>query len=201
MSQAAPDDLPPDVQRVRLWDPALRLFHWVLAILVVANWLLGQFGPSVMTLHFTLGYAIAGLLVFRLVWGIVGPAPARFTSFVRGPRAVFGYARGMFHRQPSYWSGHNPLGALSVVALIVVLAVQVGTGLISDPDDFINVGPLASEVSSATSRAAVGWHHLGATLILLLVVLHVAVILFYRIWKREDLVRPMLTGWKLVRRR
>lgn len=188
-------------ERVRVWDPALRLFHWLLAVLVIANWLLGQFGPNVMTLHFWLGYAILALLVFRVVWGFVGPEPARFRSFLRGPGAIIGYARGMFRRAPSHWPGHNPLGALSVVAMLVALSVQVGTGLISDPLDYVNYGPLSDKVDSDTARKAVGWHRLGGNIIFLLVVVHLAVILFYRLWKNEDLIRPMITGWKWVRRR
>lgn len=193
--------VPPGAERIRVWDPALRLFHWTLAFLVTASWVLGQFGPSRMTLHFWSGYAIIALLVFRLVWGLVGPRPARFAHFIKGPRAVWGYARGFFSREPSFWDGHNPMGALSVIAMLALLVVQVATGLVSDPDDFINVGPLADQVSRATNKAAVGWHHLGATLILILVVLHVAIVLWYRFWKREDLIRPMITGWKIVRRR
>lgn len=194
-------NLPGDARRVRIWDPALRAFHWLLAALVITTWLLGKFGPSVMTLHFWLGYAILGLLAFRIIWGFVGPEPARFASFLRGPGAIIGYLGHLGRRAPSHWPGHNPLGALSVVAMLLALLFQVGTGLISDPDDFINVGPLAREVASATARKAVGWHHLGGTIILVLVLLHLAVILFYRLWKNEDLVRPMITGWKWVRRR
>lgn len=190
-----------DARRERIWDPALRLFHWSLAILVVANWLLGKIGPSDMTLHFWLGYAVIALLAFRLVWGLVGPAPARFGQFVRGPRAVLSYGREMVRPRPSNWPGHSPVGALAVVAMLAVLVMQVGTGLFADPDDYINVGPLADQVSSDTSRAALRWHHRGADLILVLVILHIAAILFYRLWKREDLVRPMITGWKWVRRR
>ncbi|MCZ0961419.1 cytochrome b/b6 domain-containing protein [Paracoccus benzoatiresistens] len=187
--------------RERIWDPALRAFHWTLAILVVANWLLGKIGPSDMTLHFWLGYAVIGLLLFRLVWGFVGPPSARFGQFVRGPRAVLAYAGEMVRPRPSNWPGHSPIGALAVVAMLVVLILQVITGLFADPEDYINVGPLASQVSSATSRAALRWHHRGADLILILVLLHWAVILFYRLWKRENLVDPMITGWKWVRRR
>lgn len=190
-----------EARRVRVWDPALRLFHWLLATLVILNWLLGQFGPDVMTLHFWFGYTILALLVFRLIWGFVGPEPARFSSFIRGPGAIIAYLRHIGSRSPSHWPGHNPLGALSVVAMIAALLFQVGTGLISDPEDFINVGPLADKVASTTAVKAVGWHNLGALVILLLVLMHVAVILFYRIWKNEDLVRPMITGWKWVRRR
>ncbi len=191
----------PAPQEVIIWDPLLRGFHWLLAFFVTCSWLLGHFGPAVMTLHFWSGYMIIALLGFRLVWGFAGPEPARFSSFVRGPGAVMDYAGHMFARQPSYWPGHNPLGALSVIAMLAVLVMQVTTGLISDPEDFINLGPLADRVSSTTAKKAVGWHHLGATLILILVLLHVGVILFYRHWKHEDLVRPMLTGKKLVRRK
>ena len=187
-------------QRERIWDPALRAFHWALALLVVSNWLLGKIGPSDMTLHFWMGYGVIALLVFRLVWGFVGPAPARFTRFVRGPRAVLGYAREMVRPRPSHWPGHSPVGALAVLAMLAVLVLQVTTGLFADPDDYINVGPLAGQVSSATSRMALQWHHRGADLILILVLLHWAVIAFYRFWKQEDLVRPMINGWKWVRR-
>lgn len=187
------------VREARLWDPLLRGFHWLLAFFVISAWLLGQFGPNNMKLHFWCGYVVAGLLIFRLIWGFVGPAPARFSHFLRGPGAVSSYARHILLREPSYWPGHNPLGALSVIGMLAVLAAQVTTGLISDPEDFINTGPLAGKVSHDTATAAVGWHHLGATLILLLVVLHIGVILFYRFWKREDLVTPMITGKKLVR--
>ena len=188
-------------QREKVWDPALRVFHWSLAILVMANWLLGQFGPTDMTLHFWLGYGVIALLAFRLVWGFVGPPSARFSGFLRGPRAVAAYLPEMMRRRPSRWPGHSPVGALAVVAMLAVLILQVTTGLFADPGDFINVGPLASEVSSGTARMALRWHHRGADLILILVLLHWAALLFYRLWKHEDLVRPMITGWKLVRRR
>jgi len=198
---AGTDPRPRPVREAVVWDPLLRVFHWSLAFFVILGWCLGQFGPAKMTLHFWCGYVVAGLLIFRLVWGFIGPPEARFAQFLRGPGAVSGYLRGMLMREPSYWPGHNPLGALSVIAMLAVLAAQVTSGLISDPDDYINVGPLASYVAPATRSKAVGWHEFGANLVLVLVLLHVAVILFYRFWKREDLVRPMLTGRKRVRDR
>lgn len=187
-------------QKVKLWDPLLRGFHWLLAFFVIAAWCLGKFGPLVMTLHFWCGYMVIALLAFRLLWGFVGPEPARFSSLVPRPRATLGYLGRLGTREPSYWHGHNPLGALSALAMLAALVAQVATGLIADPEDFINVGPLASKVGGATSVKAVGWHHLGATVIAVLVVLHLAAILYYRFWKREDLVKPMITGWKDVRR-
>lgn len=186
---------------IRIWDPALRVFHWLLAGLVIANWLLGQFGPNIMTLHFWLGYTIIALLVFRVIWGFVGPESARFSSLFHTPHAVLGYLRNLGTRQPSHWPGHNPLGALAVIAMLLALCWQVGTGLITDPEDFVNVGPLAGVVGSDIATKADAWHALGANIILVLVLLHVAAVLFYRAWKNEDLIRPMLTGWKWVRRR
>ncbi|WBU63139.1 cytochrome b/b6 domain-containing protein [Paracoccus aerodenitrificans] len=182
-----------------IWDPLLRVFHWLLAGFVIAAWLLGKYGPNVMTWHFWCGYVVTGLLLFRLVWGFVGPPEARFSHFLRRPSAIAGYCRHLFLRQPSHWPGHNPLGALSVIAMLAALAAQVSTGLISDPEDYINVGPLASYVGSEMATNAVDWHELGANIVLILVLLHVAVILFYRFWKREDLVTPMITGRKEVR--
>lgn len=192
---------PDPIREIRLWDPLLRVFHWTLAAFVIAGWCLGQFGPDKMTLHFWCGYVVTGLLIFRLVWGFAGPPAARFSHFLRGPRPVAGYLRTMFLREPSYWPGHNPLGALSVIVMLAALMAQVTSGLISDPDDYINVGPLAGYVGPALRSKAVGWHEFGANLILILVLLHVAVILFYRFWKREDLVGPMLSGRKRVRHR
>lgn len=193
-----------DVIETRLWDPALRMFHWLLALSVTGAWVLGKFGGNMgitkMTLHFWCGYMVIALLGFRLVWGLVGPAPARFASFVRGPASIAGYAGKLHLREPSYWRGHNPLGALSVIVMLAALAAQVATGMVSDPDDYINVGPLASYVSSATRRSALGWHALLANVIMILVVLHVVMIMFYRLWKREDLLKPMITGKKLVKR-
>ncbi len=189
----------PEFQTVRLWDPLLRGFHWLLAIFVIAAWLLGNYGPTSMKLHFLCGFAVAFLLVFRLIWGFIGPAPARFTNFLRGPSAIGGYASNLFLRKPSYWPGHNPLGALSVIAMLAALAAQVLSGAMSESENFIDAGPLASSVSAATRTAAGKYHDFGANLILILVAIHILVILFYRFWKREDLVGPMIHGQKQVR--
>lgn len=184
---SAPQDGP-------VWDPLLRLFHWALAAAVTAGWLLGRFGPLQMTWHFWLGYAVCGLLAFRLVWGIIGPRTARFAAFVRGPGAVLAYLRTLPARQASPLRGHNPLGGWSVVAMLLVMAAQVVTGLTMDPEDYINTGPLAGYVSAGWNRQAVSLHGLLGNVLLGLVALHVAAILYYRLWKRQDLVTPMITG-------
>ncbi|WP_145108089.1 cytochrome b/b6 domain-containing protein [Cereibacter azotoformans] len=197
---SSPDISSSAVETVRIWDPLLRIFHWALAAFVVLCWGLGKFGPDIMTLHFYAGYAVIGLLAFRLLWALVGPRPARFTSFVYRPREILAYAAEAWRPTPSYWRGHNPLGGLFIVALLVVLALQALTGLVADPDDFVNVGPLASSVPSWVASAAPGWHEFLGNLTFALVVLHLVAIAFYKLWKREDLIRPMLTGLKTVRR-
>ncbi|EEW26180.1 cytochrome b/b6 domain-containing protein [Rhodobacter ferrooxidans] len=186
------------VETVVLWDPLLRVFHWALAISVAAAWGLGRFGPDQMTLHFWFGYAVIGLLAFRVLWGLFGPRRARFSSFIYGPRAVLAYLRKMGARKPSYWPGHNPMGGLFVIGLLAVLLAQVATGLIADPEDYINAGPLAGLVGTDTARTALGLHDILGNLLAAMVLLHVAVIYFYRLWKHEDLIRPMLTGRKAV---
>ncbi|MDV7142265.1 cytochrome b/b6 domain-containing protein [Tropicimonas sp. TH_r6] len=184
---------------VRLWDPFVRVFHWLLAICVIVTWLWGQFNPTgFLTLHFWLGYTVIGLLVFRLVWGLVGPWPARFVHFIYGPGTYARYISGMSKRKPSNWPGHNPVGALSVYLLLGVLALQVFSGLFADPEDYINAGPLADDFPGMV-KLGTEIHHTLAPIILLLVVLHLGAVAFYKIWKRENLIPSMLHGRKVVK--
>lgn len=193
-------DLPQGVTREKIWDIGTRLFHWALVICVGAAWGLGKFGPNIMTLHFYFGYAVIALLIFRVVWGLVGPAPIRFSHFIYGPRTTLRYLSTLRDRKPSYWPGHNPMGALSVFAILALLIFQVSTGLFVDADDYINVGPLAGYLSSEGNRTATFLHNRAALAILAIVILHIAAIGYYKRVKGENLVTPMITGWKLVRR-
>ncbi|MBK9219920.1 MAG: cytochrome b/b6 domain-containing protein [Uliginosibacterium sp.] len=147
--------------------------------------------------HPRFGYAILTVLLFRLIWGFVGGTHARFSNFVRGPAAVAGYLR-LFrtHRAPSI--GHNPLGALSVVALLTSLLLQAVSGLFLNVEDFGIEGPLFKHVSNAVADVFWEIHEINPGVLITLVALHVAAILFYRIVKCEDLVTPMLTGNKRV---
>lgn len=180
--------------RVRVWDLPTRLFHWLLALCVVA--LVATAYAGVMEWHARLGYAALMLLLFRLVWGFVGGHWSRFGSFLYAPRSVAAYLQGRAH--PDHLVGHTPLGAASVFAMLLVLLAQVGTGLVSD-DEIAFTGPLNRFVSSAQGLAAT-WYHkaVGQWLVIGLVILHVAAIAWYAIRKKQDLVRPMIVGDKEV---
>lgn len=184
----------------KIWDPVTRLWHWVLALVVIVNWVFGQFMSfDTVVWHFYLGYSVLGLLAFRILWGIVGPQPVRWKSLFPGPRDIVSYLSKISLREPSGTPGHNPVGSLSVLALIFALLGQGVTGLFIESDDFFESGPLVGYVSEAVVNRMTWLHHQFAKVLLVLVVLHLAAIVFYWIWKRENLVKPMITGWKWVR--
>ena len=182
--------------RVRVWDLPTRLFHWLLAVCVVALVVTGYTGGGAMEWHARLGYTVLTLLLFRLVWGFVGGHWSRFRSFLPSPAKVSAYLRGSAH--PDHLVGHNPLGAGSVFAMLLALLVQVLTGMVSD-DDAGFTGPLNRFVSSARSDQAT-WYHkaVGQWLIIALVLLHVAAVVYYLKRKRQNLVHTMVVGDKVL---
>jgi cytochrome b len=183
---------------VRIWDLPTRVFHWVLAASVVASVVSAKIGGNAMAWHFRLGYLAMALLAFRLLWGVVGGRWSRFAAFAYGPAAVLRFLRGQAGPHDRFEVGHNPLGALSVFALLALLIAQVATGLVAD-DEIANVGPLNRFVSGATASLATGWHHRwGQGLLLALLGLHVAAILWYRFGKGVDLIGPMVGGDKML---
>ena len=179
---------------IKVWDAPVRLFHWLLVVLVIVSASTGYTGGNAMRWHVWSGCTILALLIFRLLWGFAGSATARFAHFVRGPRAVLDYTRGMLVRAPSHTVGHNPLGGWMVVMLLASASLQAGTGLFSN-DDIATEGPLYDIVSKATSDTITAVHDINAIVFLTLIGLHVAAIVFYLWYKRENLVRPMFTGW------
>jgi cytochrome b len=192
------DTTSPKTRTVKVWDPVVRSFHWLLVLAFAGAWGLGEWGPNQMTWHFYFGYAIAGLVSVRLVWGFVGTRNARFTSFLFGPGKVIAYLRHLPSREPSNWIGHNPMGGWSVFLILGLLIAQIATGLMSDPKDYINVGPLAQYVPDSLSDLSVKLHSIISTLLLIVVGVHIAAILFYKRWKGENLVAPMITGKKVI---
>ncbi|MEY4752560.1 MAG: hypothetical protein RJA44_235 [Pseudomonadota bacterium] len=183
---------------VRVWDLPTRLFHWSLALSVLAAVITAKVGGNAIEWHFRLGYLICTLVGFRLLWGVLGGRWSRFVSFLPTPGRILRYLRGQPRPGEHLDVGHNPLGSLSVLGLLGLLALQVGTGLVAD-DEIANTGPLISFVAAQTSSLATSWHKtFGQWGLLALVGLHVLAILYYRFVRRHDLVRPMLTGDKLL---
>jgi cytochrome b len=182
---------------VRIWDLPTRLFHWALALAVVAAIVSAKIGGNAMVWHFRFGYAVLALLAFRLVWGFVGGHWSRFATFVPTPGRLVRYLRGTPQPGEHLDAGHSPLGALSVFALLAVLAAQVATGLVAD-DEIANVGPLNRLVAVETGLAATAYHKtFGQWALIALVVLHVAAIVAYRL-RGRDLVAPMWHGDKTL---
>lgn len=173
----------------RVWDLPTRLFHWMLVALVAFSWWTAKNDRQ--DLHIYSGYAVLTLLLFRMLWGFAGSSTARFSAFVRGPAAVKRYVRDRFH-----WplAGHAPLGALSVLALLAMLLVQVGTGLFASDEDGLYAGPLAFAVSIPASEGLAEVHETLFNLLLALIALHVAAILIYRVVLGRNLLGPMITG-------
>ena len=170
----------------RVWDLPVRLVHWLLAGLIAFSW--WSVHHHHVDWHIWSGCAILTLLIFRILWGFVGSSTARFSSFVRGPRAIGDYWRGRW-----VGIGHNPLGALSVLALLGALAVQVGLGLFSEDEDGIYMGPLSRLVSADTSDKARDIHELWFNVILALIALHLFAIVYYRT-RGRSLTMPMISG-------
>ncbi|WP_119155004.1 cytochrome b/b6 domain-containing protein [Caldimonas tepidiphila] len=180
--------------KVRIWDLPTRLFHWLLAAAVLGLFVSGKVGGNAMVWHFRFGYAVLALLLFRVLWGLVGGRWSRFSSFSLGPAAIWAYLRGRAGLLQTV--GHNPLGSLSVLALLALLGAQVGSGLFAD-DEIFNAGPLAPLVASETSQRLTAWHTgPGELLVMGWIALHVAAILFHRLHAGRNLLGPMLRGDK-----
>jgi len=181
-----------DAERQFVWDLPTRIFHWVLVILLGFSWWSAE--NHRLDLHFYSGITVVGLVIFRLLWGLFGTSTARFSEFVKGPGTVMSYVR------PSSSSpvpvGHNPLGGWSVIVMLLVLLVQVGTGLFATDIDGLDSGPLSHLVDFDQSRTAAEIHEISFNVLLALVILHVLAIFFYLIVKRRNLIGPMVTGFR-----
>jgi len=178
---------------MRVWDAPIRLFHWAMVLLVAFSYVSAKKGW--MDLHFLSGYAILTLLLFRLVWGFVGSQTARFASFLGNPLDGLRHLARFTRREPDIQIGHNAAGGWMVLVMLLLLAVQAGTGLFAT-DDVVSVGPLGQFVSTEVSEKLTSVHSFNFNLILGAIVLHVLAILAYAVIKRHDLVRPMITGKK-----
>ena len=190
-SAQAPATLAP----VRVWDPYVRAFHWLLVIGIAASWISGENGW--METHYQIGLAVGGLVIFRILWGLVGSRTARFSHFIKGPGAVIAYTKTMFARKPSHAFGHNAGGGLMVLVLLLAVGIQAFSGLFND-DDVLFEGPFYDDVSDSMTHLAGFVHAWLFDILLALIALHILVIAMYAFWKRENLVRAMVTGRALL---
>lgn len=180
-------------QRLRVWDLPTRVFHWVLVGLLAAAWLTSETGP--IEWHAWIGQTLLALVIYRVIWGLIGSQTAQFWNFIKGPKAVFDYARGLLGRSTPPSVGHNPLGGLMIVALLLLVALQAVLGLFANDDIYFD-GPLRHMVDKDMSDMMTGWHKLVFNLILIAAGVHVAAALFYLVVKRENLIGAMITGDK-----
>ncbi|MEP3197281.1 MAG: cytochrome b/b6 domain-containing protein [Lentilitoribacter sp.] len=181
--------------KVKVWDVYIRIFHWLLLICILVSFI--SFRLDEMDIHFISGHCVLALLIFRVIWGVIGSRTALFHTFIKGPGAILNYVKNPSSEKFKGMIGHSPIAALSVIAMLVVILVQVGTGLISD-DEILLQGPLAKYVSGDMSYQATTYHGINAKLIIGLIVLHLAAIAFYRFIKKDNIVKPMVSGQKEV---
>lgn len=186
---------------LRIWDLPTRLFHWVLVLTLVGSFVTVNLAGDWMAWHFRFGYIALTLLLFRLIWGLVGPRYARFSSFAPKPSATWTYLRTHLQKNSpasaEHIVGHNPLGAWSVYALLLLLLFQIGTGLFSN-DTILWDGPLRHWISGETSDFLTRLHKLNRWLLIAWLAMHLMAISYYRFIKKQTLVRTMLSGDSLV---
>jgi cytochrome b len=182
-------------RRVKVWDLPTRIFHWLLVALVAFSWWSGEQGYGWMRWHFWSGYAVLTLVIFRIFWGFVGSSTARFSDFVKGPRAGLHHLSALVRPGKTGDVGHNPLGGWMVGLLLVLLLVQAGTGLFAE-DANLNAGPLSLLVSEQASKTLSNIHELVIKFLLVAIALHVLAVLAYLVFKRDNLVSAMFSGKK-----
>jgi len=181
---ASPADVAPAIapaRKVLVWDAPVRLFHWLTVASFAGAYLTAE-SERWRLLHVTLGYTLAGLVVFRVIWGFVGTRNARFSSFVRGPRAVLRYLKAMTTSQPEHHTGHNPAGALAIMAMLTLAVVVTASGW--------------AVYSDIGGDVLEGLHELAANSMLAVVGMHIAGVLFASWQGHENLIASMVTGRK-----
>jgi cytochrome b len=180
----------------RIWDAPVRLFHWLLVLLLGLSWYTGEVGGlDEMTWHMWSGYAVLALVLARVAWGLVGSTTARFGHFLYGPGEAIRYAAGLARRKPPHYPGHTPLGGWMIALMLACLLVQTATGLFAN-DDIFTEGPLLPWVSKEVSDWLTTMHKWNFELLLVLAGVHVAAVAFYAVVLRQNLVKAMFTGRK-----
>ena len=186
------------MKKIRVWDLPIRMFHWMLVVLIATSIITQEIGGNAMDWHFRAGYAVLALIAFRLIWGLIGTRYARFSDFIHGPSTIIAYLRGSGAGSTEKYHGHNPLGSLSVFALLGVILIHVLSGLFAN-DDIASEGPLVKFISKDLSDSFTWFHtEVSAWVIYFLIGLHLLSIAYYYVGKKKNLVTPMITGDKQI---
>jgi len=178
---------------IRVWDLPVRVFHWLLVLCIIGSLISVNLGGNAIEWHAYFGYSVLTLLIFRITWGFVGSTHACFASFFPNREKILNYLQGNAPRV----LGHNPIGALSVFALLFTLSVQVITGLFVD-DEIAFQGPLAKYVPNWVASFLSEIHEGNQVVIYTLIAIHIAAIIYYKKFKGEDLIKPMISGDKEI---
>lgn len=181
---------------INIWDIPTRLFHWTLVALFTFMIISGK-SDDMMEWHFYAGYLLSGLIAFRFIWGFLGTRYARFSSFVLNPLTAITYTRELFSNKHKSYYGHTPAGSVMIILLLVLLVVQLITGMMST-DDIIWNGPLYNTVSSDTADAAGEIHEIIQNLLIGLTAFHILAIILYKVKFKEPLVPAMIHGKKPI---
>ena len=185
------------MKKYLVWDLPVRLFHWLLVLSIFGQWLTVEVLEDSIDIHFYLGYFTLGLIIFRLVWGVLGTKYARFSSFLTGPKAMLSYISSIANKQHKPTTGHNPIGGLMLPAVLILVGLQAVSGLFIT-DDIINEGPYYAGASESVKDWMQWLHHNLFNILLGLIVVHLLAIFGYRFLLKHDLISPMFSGKKAV---
>lgn len=183
---------------VKVWDPLIRVFHWSLVTFFLISFVTGD---AFETIHYYSGYVITGLISFRIIWGLIGTRYARFFTFIKSPKVTLGYFKQLKALDiKTHYAGHNPVAAMMVIALILSIALTAFTGMATIAFD--GAGPLAGTWVLALPESLIkDFHGLMGDLVMLLVIAHVAGVIFSSMLENINLPKSMLTGIKNYKRK
>lgn len=181
--------------KILVWDIPTRAFHWLLVLAISFQFVTAEILDDAIQLHFYGGYFTLTLIVFRIFWGIWGSYHARFINFIVKPKTTYHYAKSLAFSDSPIHLGHNPLGALSIILVLTIIAMQAISGLFIS-DDIFSQGPYYYAVSSQTQDLANWIHHNTFNAIWVFLAFHIGAMIFYKVEKKQDLVKAMVTGYK-----
>ena len=197
-SDSPSSELPQAAGKYLIWDLPLRLFHWLLLICLAGSWITAEAGFDWTETHFLFGYCSLGLILFRIIWGFVGPTHARFSATILNPKnfqAIINEARSLSSNKPSTHVGHGLVGYCSAILMLILVATQATSGLFIS-DDILYAGPYNGVVSSATAGQLAQIHHINFTVLQVVVAIHVVAVFWYLLRKKQNLINPMISGQK-----